>query len=130
MRRRSVSRVDRIRRTVRIPFVVCGKKLSSGIDRTIEPYGLVSEASAVSAVDGLGFQVIRDSLDVADSSHVTVPALAVALSDSRHYAGLSKSIYRFRLYHVRPDDVARFHGINERIAVGIWSGVCVFTLPC
>jgi carboxypeptidase PM20D1 len=41
----------------------------------------------------------------------------IAATDSRHFAPLSDHIYRFSPVRAKPEDLARFHGTNERIAV-------------
>jgi carboxypeptidase PM20D1 len=41
----------------------------------------------------------------------------VAASDSRHYAALTKNIYRFLPITLRSEDAKRYHGINERISL-------------
>jgi carboxypeptidase PM20D1 len=38
-------------------------------------------------------------------------------TDSRHYADLTNSIYRFTPMWVHPEDLDRVHGINERISI-------------
>jgi len=42
--------------------------------------------------------------------------LLIAATDSRHYAGLTKNIYRFLPITLRPEDAKRYHGIDERIS--------------
>ena len=34
-----------------------------------------------------------------------------------HFSILSDSVYRFSPFRVKPEDLARFHGTNERIAI-------------
>ena len=38
-------------------------------------------------------------------------------TDSRHFRGISDQIYRFSPIRAKRDDLARFHGTNERLAV-------------
>ena len=45
------------------------------------------------------------------------PALYIAGSDSHHFVDLADSIYRFSPVRAKPEDLARLHGTNERIAV-------------
>ncbi|HEU4345492.1 MAG TPA: hypothetical protein VFU31_28415 [Candidatus Binatia bacterium] len=51
-------------------------------------------------------------------SAVAAPSLLVAGTDSRHYANLTRNIFRFVPITIGPKDAARFHGIDERIALG------------
>jgi len=43
--------------------------------------------------------------------------LVLGTTDSRHYAGVSKNIYRFIPVTIEQDDLARMHGLNERISI-------------
>ncbi len=45
------------------------------------------------------------------------PFLMLGATDSRHMQGLSKNIYKFMPVLFESEDLARFHGINERITV-------------
>ena len=40
----------------------------------------------------------------------------VAATDSRHYGGLTKNIYRFLPITLRSGDAKIYHGIDERIS--------------
>lgn len=58
-------------------------------------------------------QVIRTTFP-----HAPVgPALVVGATDGRHYEKLARTVLRFIPFTMRKDDLARFHGNNERIAV-------------
>jgi len=41
----------------------------------------------------------------------------MANTDTRHYTSLTSNIYRFLPIHVQKVDIARIHGVNERISV-------------
>jgi carboxypeptidase PM20D1 len=45
------------------------------------------------------------------------PFLMLGATDSRHYEGLSDNIYKFMPVLFESDDLPRFHGVNERIAI-------------
>ncbi|MHC1782644.1 MAG: M20/M25/M40 family metallo-hydrolase [Anaerolineaceae bacterium] len=45
------------------------------------------------------------------------PFLVLGATDSRHYAAMCSNVYRFTPFVVRPEDVARIHGVDERIKV-------------
>ncbi|MCB2008755.1 MAG: hypothetical protein KDH93_27345, partial [Rhodoferax sp.] len=38
-------------------------------------------------------------------------------TDSRHFLGISDHVFRFSPVRAKPEDLARFHGTNERISV-------------
>jgi carboxypeptidase PM20D1 len=48
---------------------------------------------------------------------LVAPSLLVAATDSRHYTGLTKNIFRFLPITLRPEDASRYHGIDERISI-------------
>jgi carboxypeptidase PM20D1 len=43
--------------------------------------------------------------------------LTIAATDARHYAELTKNIYRFVPIAFRPEDTQRIHGVDERISI-------------
>lgn len=72
-------------------------------------------ASQVSATDVAGFRNIQKSVESVFPEVVVAPFLLVAFTDSRHYAGIARNIYRFDPAVFAKEDLARFHGRNERI---------------
>jgi carboxypeptidase PM20D1 len=79
--------------------------------------GLDSEPSPVSSTDSRAFDAIHTSIRRVFSGAVVAPALVVGATDSRYFADLSDDIYRFLPIRLGPGDVARVHGVDERIAV-------------
>ena len=57
---------------------------------------------------------------------IVAPYLVVGATDSRHYAGLSNNIYRFMPVKMKPNDLKRFHGTNERISIENFSSMIQF----
>jgi len=50
--------------------------------------------------------------------------LTLGATDGRYYHALTDNVYRFTPMHLRPEDLARIHGVNERIAeVDFTSGI-------
>lgn len=45
------------------------------------------------------------------------PELMTRMTDSRHYRDVADAVLRFSPFHASPDDVARVHGTNERVAI-------------
>jgi carboxypeptidase PM20D1 len=45
------------------------------------------------------------------------PFLMLGATDSRHFEGLSENIYKFMPVLFESEDLARFHGANERVSV-------------
>ena len=73
--------------------------------------------------DSIPFQVIANSaLDVYPEAKV-VPSILVGNTDTIHYVDLCDRIYRFSPMFMIPQDVDRFHGIDERINVKTYDKV-------
>lgn len=85
-----------------------------------------SEPSAVSNIDEAGFQIIQRTLRQVFPEIVVAPALCVGGTDSEHYAKLTNNIYRFSPLRLRPEDMKRLHGINERTSVKDYAGSVKF----
>ena len=79
--------------------------------------GLTGEASFVSDTDASGFGALVRTIRQVYPEAVITPGLVLGATDSRHYADLSNSIYRFSPIRVRPEDLERVHGTDERISI-------------
>jgi carboxypeptidase PM20D1 len=75
------------------------------------------EPSAISDIEAASFQLIHRTIRQAIPGVLVAPALLVAGTDSRHYAPLTKNIYRFLPITLRSEDAKRYHGIDERISL-------------
>lgn len=75
------------------------------------------EASRVSDIDTLGYKAIQTSLKQVFPDILIAPSLLIAGTDTKHYQSLTKNVYRFRPLWIQSDDIARFHGNNERIGI-------------
>jgi carboxypeptidase PM20D1 len=75
-----------------------------------------NEASRISDMDGPGYKFIereiRDTFDVPVAPDTTTGA-----TDSRHYLPLADAVFRLDPFHLAPEDSARVHGTNERLAI-------------
>jgi carboxypeptidase PM20D1 len=88
-------------------------------DRTVSvlPLPMPVEPSAVSSIDSASFAILSKTIRQTHPAAVVAPALLVAGTDSRHYRNLTRNIFRFLPLTLGPDDIDRYHGINERISV-------------
>ncbi len=75
------------------------------------------EPTRVSPIDSLGFKLIEHATLQVFPHVAPVPGLMIALTDSRYYANLTESIYKFAPITLLQKDVARYHGIDERISL-------------
>jgi carboxypeptidase PM20D1 len=85
---------------------------------------IASEPSPVSSMSAMGFQVIQRTVRQLFPETLVAPALVLGATDSRHFVKLTNNIYRFSAMRVRPEDLERVHGVNERISVKDYAG-CV-----
>ena len=81
------------------------------------PSGNGRAASEVSDWNSEGFKVIAHSVREVYGELAIAPGLMVAGSDSRHYAKVADNSFRFNPMLVGPEDLAGFHGTNEKISV-------------
>ncbi|KAH9523726.1 hypothetical protein Btru_040736 [Bulinus truncatus] len=64
-----------------------------------------------------GYQVLKTSIRNIWPKSVVIPAIMLGNTDTRFYLNFTKNVYRFSPTYMYPGDIARFHGINERISV-------------
>ena len=79
--------------------------------------GISWEASPVSSLESEGFNILKTTIEELFPETVIAPFLVVGGTDSKHFTGLSDSIYRFGPLRVGKDDQERAHGTNERITI-------------
>lgn len=83
----------------------------------IDPVGTPRAPSPVAPVDGPGFALLMKTIRREFPGSVVAPGLVLGGTDSRHYATLTEAVYRFIPVRVGPEDLERFHGVNERIRI-------------
>ena len=77
----------------------------------------IQGASPVASIDSKSFFTIQKTIRQVFPDVIVVPSLVLVASDSRHFAVLTRDVYRFVPLILKGEDMARLHGINERIAV-------------
>lgn len=103
----SVAQVERhVRRTV--------ADLGITVVRTAHA---ADEPSRMSSVESAGYRALVRSIREVAPEAIVSPSLVVTGTDSPHYQRISKDSYRFAPMRFRQADLARLHGIDERIAV-------------
>jgi len=75
------------------------------------------DASEVSDWHSVGYGDIATAVREIYGDVVIMPGLMIAGSDSRHYGEVADNAFRFNPMVVTPDDMAGFHGTNEKIGV-------------
>jgi carboxypeptidase PM20D1 len=87
---------------------------------TVEPFPGSREPAPVSPVNVFGFETILKTIRQVYEDVVVAPTMMLASSDSRHYSGVSRNIYRFAPIVVTSEDMARIHGVDERVKIDDW----------
>lgn len=77
----------------------------------------VHEPSPVSRTDGAAWQSVAGAAAAVFADAAIVPGQVIATTDARHYVAIADQLYRFLPVRMRPEDVSRVHGRDERIAV-------------
>jgi carboxypeptidase PM20D1 len=73
------------------------------------------DPSSVSRTDSLGFELLARTIRETHPDTVVAPNLVLGGTDARYFHAVSDSVYRFGPLRVKPDDLKRAHGTNERI---------------
>ncbi len=79
--------------------------------------GRVSAASAVSSTESDGYRDISAAARDVVADALVMPGITVGGTDSRHFSKVARDSYRFNPMLVTLDDVAGFHGTNERVSI-------------
>ncbi len=93
---------------------------------TVRTLGEGNDPSPVSPSDGAAFNLLARTVRATFSGTLVTPFLVLGGTDARHYTGLTPNVYRFVPMRTRPDDLARFHGTNERLGVEDYAGMIRF----
>ncbi len=89
-----------------------------GNDRiAIEPFSGNSDPPPVTSSASPSFQMLTRTIREIFPDVVVAPGLMVAMTDLRHFTGISDNILRFSPVRANSDDLKRFHGTNERLSV-------------
>ncbi len=92
----------------------------------VKPYAGNAEPSPVSPTDGAGYRAIGRSIRETFKDTVVAPGLMVAATDSRHFTGISDAVFRFSPVRAHSEDLARFHGTNERVSIANYAEMIQF----
>ncbi len=79
--------------------------------------GNASEPSPVSDVEHASFKQLQQTIRQVFPEAVVAPYLMLGATDARHYESLTRNVYRFLPLRQKSEDIARFHGTNERVSV-------------
>jgi carboxypeptidase PM20D1 len=77
----------------------------------------ISEPSPVSPTDSRGFHNIITAIGQVYPESAVAPTMTLGGTDSKHFSLVTGNIYRFVPAIFTPEDMARNHGLNERISI-------------
>jgi len=83
----------------------------------LTPLPVRMEPSAVSDIESASFKLLQRTIRETAPTAIAAPALLVGATDSRHYAALTRNIFRFLPITLKLEDTKRYHGIDERISI-------------
>jgi carboxypeptidase PM20D1 len=75
------------------------------------------DASKVSPTDSAPYQLINRTVREVFPGTLVAPGLMIGGTDSIHFGDISDHIFKFSPVRAKTEDLARFHGTNERISV-------------
>ena len=75
------------------------------------------DASPISPTDSEAFTRLQTTIGQVFPNVVVAPFLTLGGTDSRHFTGIGRNVYRFSPLFATQEDLARVHGTNERIGV-------------
>ena len=84
------------------------------------------DPSPVSDTDSTSFAALARTVRQLNQNVIIAPYLVVGGTDAKHFAGLSRNVYRFSAIVAEPDMMTRFHGTNERLAVDDYARLVSF----
>jgi carboxypeptidase PM20D1 len=83
----------------------------------IKPLGEPFEPSRISSPTAPAFQLVERTVREVFPDAMVAPGLVLAGTDSRHFEAIADQVYRFMPIRFKPEDLARVHGTDERIAI-------------
>lgn len=91
------------------------------MDKASNDTSIALDPSPISPIASDGFKIISQTIKTLFPDAIVAPSLMIAGTDMKHYSELSENIYRFSPLVLTTEDVARIHGVNERIGVSAFS---------
>jgi carboxypeptidase PM20D1 len=84
---------------------------------TVEPFPGNTDPPPETGTAGPSFKMLNRTIREVFPDVIVAPGLMVAATDSRHFTGVTDTIFRFSPVRATSDDLKRFHGTNERLSV-------------
>ena len=88
--------------------------------------GTPSPPSPISSTSSASYLILARTIRALQPDAIVAPSLVIGATDSRHYAGYARDVYRFLPLPLGPDDLERIHGKNERVGVHDYARAVAF----
>lgn len=95
------------------------------VEARIAP-GFTAEPSTVSSTESESFRALERTIRSVSPGTIVAPYLVVVVTDSRYYAELSRTVFRFLPLRLTSRDLERMHGADERLAIQDYEGAIRF----
>jgi len=86
------------------------------------------DASQTASTRSDGFRTLQQTIADVFPGVIVAPGLITGATDSRHYETVADDVYRFIPAQMQKADLARIHGVNERIGVEDYAAIIQFML--
>jgi carboxypeptidase PM20D1 len=86
----------------------------------IKPFGTKFEPSRNADVKGVGFKTIQRAIAKVFPDVKVAPFMMLGSTDSKHFSNISENVYRFLPVRMDKEEIAKIHGVNERIAISAY----------
>ena len=84
------------------------------------------EASKVAPMDSAQYKLLNRTVREVFPGTVVAPGLMLGGTDSIHFGNISDHVFKFSPVRARAEDLSRFHGTNERIAIANYAELIRF----
>lgn len=85
-----------------------------------------SEPSPISSTESMEYAALKETIMALFPDVVVAPFLMVGATDSRHFTAISRQVLRFIPGRIGSEDMARVHGVDERIGIDNFSSIIAF----
>ncbi|KAK7102398.1 N-fatty-acyl-amino acid synthase/hydrolase PM20D1.2-like [Littorina saxatilis] len=92
-------------------YIIDDDRVTLEVKSSMEPHPLSPHGD-----EDFGYQVMKNSIRQVWIEAAVAPGVMIGNTDTRHYLQFTHNVYRFSPTFMFPDDLPRFHGINERIS--------------
>lgn len=94
----------------------------------VRAVGPGSEPSPVTPTASAEFRMLERTINEVAPNAIVTPYLVMGGTDSRHYAAITRNVFRFSAMRISSGDMERTHGTNERLPVASLSDQVRFYL--